>query len=489
MRKTYLLKALGAFALVVTLLNAPANVNAQRPSLGALQIQINDMLSGDLPFDRLGFGPECFITPDPDLGGLCFSDIRFIFKLPPGVPGQPIVDIPRGTLRFGDECTIGVDPELPGLIESDPGGFRLLGVDNGQGQPSGAVLRFGPTDDCMLGVVPGLTGLVESDPGGLRLLGPNGQGCILTFGPTDLCRLRIDPDPNGPRGLIEEDPFGLRLLGVPNLKGIREGSVLRFGPTDECTIGIDPQLGGIVEYDPVGFRLCGAPGAPVNNGMRILFGPTDECTLGIVPNLTGLVESDPGGLRLLGREGVGCILTFGPTDDCRILVDPTAPGLCVTDPTVLKLLTPLVRADGIVSAEAFETRSSAEFKENVRDIDNALEKVKKLRGVYFDLKKEYQSTYSGTNIGFIAEEVAEVISEATVYDQVTKKPRGVKYANLVSVVVEAVKEQQQQIESQALQIDSQQEQIDAQQSQLDDQQSMIEELQNAVADLRAMQQK
>jgi len=101
------------------------------------------------------------------------------------------------------------------------------------------------------------------------------------------------------------------------------------------------------------------------------------------------------------------------------------------------------------------------LKENIRTIDNALETVKKLRGVSFDWKNAKGP--SDSNVGFIAEEVAEVLSEAVVYAEDGTKAVGVKYANLVAVVVESVKTQQKQIEAQ---------------------QKLIEQLQKEVAALR-----
>ena len=82
--------------------------------------------------------------------------------------------------------------------------------------------------------------------------------------------------------------------------------------------------------------------------------------------------------------------------------------------------------------------SDERLKENVHTIENALEKVSALRGVTFDFKEDKQK-----QIGFIAQEVEEVIPEA-----VGERPdgyKGVAYGNLVGLLVEAIKEQQEQI--------------------------------------------
>ena len=70
-----------------------------------------------------------------------------------------------------------------------------------------------------------------------------------------------------------------------------------------------------------------------------------------------------------------------------------------------------------------------------------MEKVKNLRGVYFDWKADGKH-----DIGMIAEEVGKVIPEVVTYEENGKDAKSLDYARLVSVLVEAIKEQQKQIE-------------------------------------------
>jgi hypothetical protein len=200
----------------------------------------------------------------------------------------------------------------------------------------------------------------------------------------------------------------------------------------------------------------------------IQFGET--WTFGIEPELTGVALTDPAGFRLLGLGGKGSMLTFGPTDDCRILVDPLErpeAGLILTDPVRFTFESPLgsgeavVDVGGTVIASQFVQESSRKLKENIRSIDGALDTVKKLRGVRFEWKENARADRE-TELGFVAEEVAEVASEAAVYDD-KHNATGVKYANLVALAVEGIKAQQKQIEAQ---------------------QKLISELQKEVAALR-----
>ncbi len=94
---------------------------------------------------------------------------------------------------------------------------------------------------------------------------------------------------------------------------------------------------------------------------------------------------------------------------------------------------------GQVYAAGFTPTSSRAFKTNIRTFENALETVNRLRGVRFEWKDSGKPA-----VGLIAEEVNEVLPE--VVAQEGGKARGVNYANLVAVLVEAVKEQQKTIE-------------------------------------------
>jgi hypothetical protein len=84
--------------------------------------------------------------------------------------------------------------------------------------------------------------------------------------------------------------------------------------------------------------------------------------------------------------------------------------------------------------------SDIRVKENIRPIDNALNKVLNSRGVMYDRI----DTGEKNGIGFIAQEL-----ELEIPDLVKTDDRGmksVKYQNMVAVLTEAVKEQQKQIE-------------------------------------------
>jgi len=98
-------------------------------------------------------------------------------------------------------------------------------------------------------------------------------------------------------------------------------------------------------------------------------------------------------------------------------------------------------------ADAWTTYSSRRWKKNIKPIRGALGMVERLRGVTFDWKKNDKH-----DIGLIAEEVGEVIPEVVAYEENGVDAKSVDYARLVAVLIQAVKEQQTQIDEQQTQI-------------------------------------
>ncbi|HSK70581.1 MAG TPA: tail fiber domain-containing protein [Pyrinomonadaceae bacterium] len=99
--------------------------------------------------------------------------------------------------------------------------------------------------------------------------------------------------------------------------------------------------------------------------------------------------------------------------------------------------------------------ASLQDQENVQTFTRGLELIKKLRPVTFTWKSEKTN-----DIGFVAEEVAKAEPRLSTYNQ-KGEIEGVKYAQITTALVNAVKEQQSQIEKQDEQIKRQQAQIEA----------------------------
>jgi hypothetical protein len=105
-----------------------------------------------------------------------------------------------------------------------------------------------------------------------------------------------------------------------------------------------------------------------------------------------------------------------------------------------------MRGDGVFFASndiiAFSS-SDRQLKDNISPIENALEKVKQIGGYTFDWNNK-QEVHHGHDIGVIAQEIEAVLPEV-----VTTRDTGfkaVKYEKIVPLLIEAIKEQQTQIE-------------------------------------------
>ncbi|MEK9131360.1 MAG: tail fiber domain-containing protein [Patescibacteria group bacterium] len=89
--------------------------------------------------------------------------------------------------------------------------------------------------------------------------------------------------------------------------------------------------------------------------------------------------------------------------------------------------------------------SSERFKENIQTLSYGLEAVKKLQPVTFTYKKEFDPN-PAVRVGFIAEQVREVIPELVPLDK-DGNPEAVDYAKFVAVLTKAIQEQQVQIDA------------------------------------------
>jgi hypothetical protein len=102
---------------------------------------------------------------------------------------------------------------------------------------------------------------------------------------------------------------------------------------------------------------------------------------------------------------------------------------------------------GHAIADAWDTYSSRRWKTNIQPLRNALGVVEQLRGVSYDLKD------SGKHeIGVIAEEVGQVVPEVVSFEPNGKDARGVDYSRLTALLIEATKEQQQEIQREQAQL-------------------------------------
>ena len=95
-----------------------------------------------------------------------------------------------------------------------------------------------------------------------------------------------------------------------------------------------------------------------------------------------------------------------------------------------------ITASGDVTAFSDES-----VKENIRPIENPLDKVKSINGIVYnrtDLEDK------SDKVGFIAQEIIKVLPEVVTENEDGKL--SVAYGNITALLIEAIKEQQKQID-------------------------------------------
>jgi hypothetical protein len=114
------------------------------------------------------------------------------------------------------------------------------------------------------------------------------------------------------------------------------------------------------------------------------------------------------------------------------------------------------------SGDVVAYSSDKRLKENVIPIGDSLNKIKQISGVYFDWKDKVEGTdfvpAQKHDVGVIAQDVQKILPEVVTLapfdtDSYGKSKSGenyltVKYDKLVPLLIEAIKDQQTQIESQ-----------------------------------------
>ena len=94
---------------------------------------------------------------------------------------------------------------------------------------------------------------------------------------------------------------------------------------------------------------------------------------------------------------------------------------------------------------AYGSPSDISLKENVQTINNALEKIKQLRGVSFDWKEKPGGILDiKEDLGFIAQEVQQILPQLVRENE--NGELSLRLSSIIPVLVEAIKDQQKQID-------------------------------------------
>ncbi|MGB0432140.1 MAG: tail fiber domain-containing protein, partial [Bacteroidia bacterium] len=94
--------------------------------------------------------------------------------------------------------------------------------------------------------------------------------------------------------------------------------------------------------------------------------------------------------------------------------------------------------------------SDVRFKKNIENMSYGLDDLMKIRSVSYEWKED---STGNTKLGFIAQELEQIVPEVVTVANDSMQTRGVNYAELVPVLVKAIQEQQAEIEAYKLKVE------------------------------------
>lgn len=215
--------------------------------------------------------------------------------------------------------------------------------------------------------------------------------------------------------------------------GFFQAGAFRGAAANWNTLGTD----GTVMVDNVGYKSMMIVGSNQNQGKGRWVRLWDYLTVhgGIFAD--GEIESASAFIKVrgagseqayMGGDGGGGDVQIGSTNPGIMTVIAWNTAVGVMDFTCRKL----------------NQISDARLKENIVPLTGALDKVSRLRGVWFDWKSPQADTGGTRDLGLLAQEVKAVVPEAV------NEGRGghlaINYQAITVLLLEAVKEQQQQLD-------------------------------------------
>jgi hypothetical protein len=107
-----------------------------------------------------------------------------------------------------------------------------------------------------------------------------------------------------------------------------------------------------------------------------------------------------------------------------------------------------VFGDGTVEVNGVAINSDSTLKEDITTMDNQIDKLKKIKGVTYHLKRDKakDGKKEKTHYGFLAQDLEKIYPDMVFTDD--KGIKSIFYTELIPVLLEAVKTQQTEIESQ-----------------------------------------
>ena len=196
-----------------------------------------------------------------------------------------------------------------------------------------------------------------------------------------------------------------------DLKLTSDEAVLGFGADNEITL---------THVHNTGLRL--------QDNDKMLFGNSDDLQIyhdasnSYIQNATG---------EIIIKTSSDSAVTLQHNSASKLFTQSTG----VTVSGVLTATGNITTSSGTISGAEVTATSDERLKSDIKTIDNALDKVMNMRGVSFTKQAE-------KGIGVIAQEVEKILPEVVTDGEY----KSVAYGNMVGVLIEAIKEQQKQID-------------------------------------------
>jgi len=142
------------------------------------------------------------------------------------------------------------------------------------------------------------------------------------------------------------------------------------------------------------------------------------------------------------RDPFNGVHEFGQSTTYSVTIDVANSrlGISTRNPSYPLHVNANVSGTSIYASADIVAYSDESVKENIRPIENVIERIQQSRGVLYD-RTDIESK---DNIGFIAQELEIAFPELVITNEDGTK--AVKYQNTVAVLFEAIKEQQKQID-------------------------------------------
>jgi len=151
------------------------------------------------------------------------------------------------------------------------------------------------------------------------------------------------------------------------------------------------------------------------------------------------IGDDAAGDMTLYHDGTNSYIT-NKTGALKVATETS--GIAVTIGHTTSVVT---IGDNLTVTDTLTESSMREMKDNIEPIENILPAVMKMQGVTFDWKKDKDNDKRSNHYGFIAEDVDKILPNLVSHNE-EGKPQGIQYSKMTAVLLEAIKEQQIQID-------------------------------------------